>query len=480
MRSAIASITALMLSVLILLTGSGLQSTLIPLAAAKLGFDTIYVGLIGSSYFLGMSLGCLIAPRFIRRTGHIRAFGAVTAVTTAAAILYALVVDPIAWNLLRCLTGFCYAAAYAVIESWLNDKSDNSIRGQILAFYNLVTFAGMAFGQQFLGLFPTTGFELFAVSAILISLAALPVALTASASPPIPESPEIRVRWLIRLSPVAAAGVLSVGLANGAFWTLGPVYATAHGLGAAGVGTFVTASILGAVVALWPLGRLSDRIDRRIVILICCAAAAAAGIGLALTGESRLALFGFAFLFGAGAMPVYSLCSAHAADFATPREMVQVSTGLLLVYTVGAITGPAAVGALIRELPVGALFGFTAIVHVLMFGFTVIRLNRREAPPPEEREPFVAVPRTSPGITELDPRTVTISDLEEAAAAEAAAVEASHPEEPPAEEQEQLAAVIEEPTAERQPPTVEVESFLPEAEAAPAGHPTEDPDWASP
>ncbi|ESR22898.1 MFS transporter [Lutibaculum baratangense] len=469
MRSAIASIAALMISVLILLTGSGLQSTLIPLAAANFGFDTIFVGLIGSSYFLGMAVGCLVAPRFIRRTGHIRAFGAVTAVTTAAAVLHALVIEPITWNILRCITGFCYAAAYAIIESWLNDKSDNTIRGQILAFYNLITFAGMAAGQQFLGLYPTTGFELFAISAVLISLAALPVALTASASPPIPESPEIRVRWLLKLSPVAAAGVLTVGLANGTFWTLGPVYATALGLGAAGVGTFVTASILGAVVALWPAGRLSDRIDRRIVILLCCAAAAIAGIGLAFfAGDSRLALYGFAFLFGAGAMPIYSLCSAHAADFATPREMVQVSTGLLLVYTLGAITGPFAAGFLIRELPVGTIFVLTAVAHLAMFAFTIVRLNRREAPPPEEREPFVAVPRTSPGITELDPRAVTLSDLE----ADTVVIE---PEAAPAEP-EPIAAVIEEPPPH--PATVEVEAFLPEAQ--PEITPTEDKEWASP
>lgn len=466
MRSAIASITALMLSVLILLTGSGLQSTLIPLAAAQQGFDTIFVGLIGSSYFLGMALGCLIAPAFIRRTGHIRAFGAVTAVTTAAAILYALFVEPITWNILRLITGFCYAAAYAVIESWLNDKSDNAIRGQILAFYNVITFAGMALGQQFLGLYPTTGFELFALSAVLISLAALPVALTASASPPVPESPEIRVKWLVRLSPVAAAGVLAVGLANGAFWTLGPVFATAKGLGPAGVGTFVTASILGGVVTLWPAGRLSDRIDRRIVILMCCAVSAAAGIALSLTGDSRLALFALAFAFGAGAMPIYSLCAAHAADFATPREMVQVSTGLLLVYTVGAISGPAVVGALIRYLPEGTLFAFTAVVHVLLFGFTVIRLNRREAPPAHEREPFVAVPRTSPGITELDPRAVTESDLAEAAAELAA--------ETPSEDH--MSAVIEEPPPPPEP-TTEIETFLPAAQSWADG---EDPEWASP
>lgn len=417
MRSAIAAITALLVSVFILFVGSGLLSTLVPLAASASGFDPLAVGMIGSFYFIGMAIGCLAAPWLIRRTGHIRAFGACTALATAAAITHALIVEPITWNILRCISGFCFAALYAVIESWLNDKSDNAIRGRVLAVYNVINFAGMAVGQQFLRLFPPGGFQLFSVSALLISIAAIPVALTRSVSPPVPESPRLRLFWLVRMSPVGVAGAATVGLANGVFWTLGPVYATTKGLDPVGAGTFITASILGALLVLWPAGRLSDRTDRRFVILGCCVASALAGIGLAFAPDTQATwIFAFAFLFGAGAMPIYSIATAHTADYAAPEDMVQVATGLLLVYTIGAIVGPTSAAILMSYLPAGSIFVFTAVVHTAMAILTIVRLRQREAVPVALREPFAAMPRTSPAAVELDPRSDLTDSDDEAAA----------------------------------------------------------------
>ncbi len=406
MKSAIAAITALLLSVLILFIGSGLQSTLVPLAADASGFEPIFVGLIGSSYFVGMAVGCVASPWLIRRTGHIRAFGACTALATAAALFHALVVEPYTWNVLRLVSGFCFAALYTVIESWLNDKTENSTRGRVLAVYNVINFAGMAAGQQFLRMFPPGGFQLFSVSALLISVAAIPIAMTRSVSPPIPETPRLYLFWLMRISPVGVAGAATVGFANGIFWTLGPVYATTKGLDATGAGTFITASLVGALLALWPAGRLSDRIDRRLVIVGLCVLSTIAGVGLSLVpANAAYWLFALAFLFGAGALPIYSLASAHAADFASSEDMVQVVTGLLLVYTIGAIIGPTAGASLMTYLPAGTIFALTAGVHAGMALLTILRVRRREAVPAEERERFTAVPRTSPAIAELDPRS---------------------------------------------------------------------------
>ncbi len=411
MRSALASITALLISVFILLAGSGLQTTLVPLAANAFDFSDLSIGLIGSSYFVGMMIGCFAAPWLIRRTGHIRAFVACTALATAAAILHPLIVQPAVWNVLRCTSGICYAVLYATIESWLNDKSDNTNRGGVLAVYNVINFGGLAAGQQFLRLYAPAGFQLFSLGALMTSLAALPVALTRSKSPPVPESPRLRLRWLIALSPVGVAGAFTVGLANGAFWTIGPIYANLQGLGAGGAGDFITASVLGAVAALWPAGRISDRVDRRYVIVACCALAAAAGAGLALAPASPAwVLFALAFLFGAGAMPVYSLSSAHTADYADASDMVQVSTGLLLIYTIGAVVGPTLAAALVELTAAGALFALTAATHTSMAALTVYRLSRRAPIPPEEREPFVPVPRTSPAVAELDPRVAQADD----------------------------------------------------------------------
>lgn len=413
MRSALGSIAALLISVFILLAGSGLQATLVPLAANDYGFSDLLIGMIGSSYFIGMMIGCFTAPWLIRRTGHIRAFGACTALATGAVILQALIIEPITWDILRCTSGICFAVLYAVIESWLNDKSDNANRGSVLAFYNVINFGGMAAGQQFLRMFPPAGFQLFSLSALLISLAAIPVALTRSKSPPVPDSPHLRLRWLIRLSPVGVAGAFTVGIANGAFWTIGPVFANLKGLGAGGAGDFITASILGAVAALWPAGLISDRIDRRLVIVACCLVAAAAGAGLAVAPDNApWLMYGLAFLFGAGAMPVYSLSSAHSADYAAPSEMVEVSTGLLLVYTIGAVIGPTAAASLVEFTAAGSLFALTGIAHASMAVLTVYRLTRRAAIAPEDREHFVPVPRTSPAASELDPRVPQNDDFE--------------------------------------------------------------------
>lgn len=408
MKSAIAAITALLVSVFILFVGSGLLSTLVPLAANADGFAPIFVGLIGSSYFIGMAVGCVAAPWLIRRTGHIRAFGACTALATAAAISHALIVEPITWNILRCISGFCFAALYAVIESWLNDKSNNDVRGRVLALYNVINMAGMAAGQQFLRLFAPTGFQLFSVGALLISIAAIPIALTRSVSPPVPESPRLNLPWLIRLSPVGAAGAATVGLANGVFWSLGPVYATMKGLDAPGAGTFITASLLGALIVLWPAGRISDRTDRRYVILSCCVVSVLAGVGLALVADGAvLWILAFAFLFGAGAMPIYSLAAAHTADYADSGDMVQVATGLLLIYTIGAIIGPTSAAILMTYLPAGSIFAFTAFIHTGMAALTLLRLRRRDAVPVDLRDPFTAMPRTSPAAADLAPRPET-------------------------------------------------------------------------
>jgi len=405
MKSAFASIAALLISVFILLVGSGLQATLVPLAANEYGFADVLIGVIGSSYFAGMMIGCFTAPWLISRTGHIRAFAACTALTTGAAIFYALAVDPIVWNVLRCLTGACLAILYATIESWLNDKTDNTSRGSVLATYNVINYAGMATGQQFLRLFPPAGFQLFSVSALLISLAAIPIALTRSPSPPVPRSPRLKIRWLIALSPVSVVCALVMGMTIGSLWTLGPLFATLKGLSATDAGGFVSAAMIGAVTVLWPAGWLSDRVDRRAVIVGCCFVAALAGAGLAVSPDNaRWLLFALAFLYGASALPVYALSSAHAADHAEPGDMVQVSTGMILTFTTGAVAGPTVAATLMEFTVPGAMFVMTASLHVGLASFVLYRLTRRAPVPLDEREPFVPVPRTSPAVSELDPR----------------------------------------------------------------------------
>lgn len=414
MLTALAAVAALCLSVFLLFAGNGLMFALLPLRAELEAFDPFAIGMMGSAYFLGMMMGCFLSPILIRWAGHVRAFAACTALTTIAPLLHALAPDPVIWIAVRMVAGVCAACLFAIIESWMNEKASNEYRGQVLAIYNVITYAGLSFGQQFLRLYEPSGFQLFLLAAILVSLAAVPISLSRSSAAYVPESPRLRIMWLFRLSPVGVIACAGVGMANGSFFSFAPIFGSEIGLSSAQVGTFFSLSLVGSVLTLWPLGRLSDLMDRRIVLIGCCLAAAAAGAALfafaTRTEGAILPIYAFGFLFGAFAMPIYAIGSAHANDFAEPEELVEVSTGLLLTYTFGAMAGPAILSVLLEWTSILTLFGFIGIVHLTMAGLTFLRIAMRSAVPVDERQDFVAVPASSPAAIELSPYAAASHD----------------------------------------------------------------------
>ncbi|MFN0263012.1 MFS transporter [Tepidamorphus sp. 3E244] len=405
---------ALMFSAFLMLAGSGLLFGLLPQRAQIDGFSDGAIGLLGSAYFAGMLAGCFAVPVLIRMVGHIRVYAACAALATAMPLAQAMFPEPVAWIVLRVLTGFSFAAIYAIIESWLNERATNEIRGTVLALYNIINYGAMAFGQQFMRLYDVNGFELFALTAILISIAAVPVALTRTSAPTIPESPQLRPLWLFKISPMAFVGALFVGFANGAFWSMVPITVKTMGLGPAGVADFVSATIIGAVLALFPLGRYSDRVDRRFVMIGASVVAAISGAALMaapLLGlNSYWILMALAATFGASAMPIYAIAGAQGNDHAKPEQLVELSTGLLLIYTTGAIIGPLAAAFFIGIAGPLALFGWTAGVHAVLAGYALYRIFQRAPAKEQNREPFVATPRTTPLAVELSP---LVHDAEE-------------------------------------------------------------------
>jgi MFS family permease len=405
MRSALSPILALLLSVCLLIAGNGLLTTLLPLRGHAEGFDAPLIGLFGSTYFLGLTIGCFVAPRVISRVGHIRTFAAAAAVATATPLLHGLILNPWAWVVLRALSGVCFAALYAVIDSWLNERADNETRGQVIALYSIINFSANAAGQQILRFGDVGGQVLFSLAAILTSLAAVPLSLSKSKAPNVPRQAKLQIRWLYETSPVAAVGCLAVGFANGAFWTLAPVYAASLEGGTRTVAGFMTAAILGSAVSQWPIGRLSDRLDRRKVLLALLAIAF--GVELLLMtmglGDIRL-LYAAAFAYGACALTLYAICLAHANDLTTPGYAVEIASGLLLLFGLGAFTGPVIAATLMQAFGPSVLFGYTLAVHLALFAFVFYRITRRAPTAPDLREPFLDVPRTSPALFELDPR----------------------------------------------------------------------------
>ena len=397
---------ALLLSTAILFAGSGLLNIFLPLRAEIEAFSTFEIGLLGAVYFAGFILGCLNVPRFVRRVGYIRTFASLSSVAATAALAHVFIVDPIAWGFLRFVIGFGMAGLYVVIESWLNDRVRAAHRGSIMSIYTIIGLCMLMVGQFLLIFHDPSGFEPFAIVAMLFALALVPVSLTTTRNPRRPAVIRIDIPGLWRLSPVGFAGCLSVGLVNGSFWSLGPVFASRSGLDIDHLVYFVAGATLAGAIAQWPLGRLSDRIDRRLVIVGAAVCAAASGALLSIwVGPSTVVLIVLSSVFGGCALPLYALSIAHANDFADHPRFVVTAGGLLLLYGIGASLGPLIASGLMTYWGAGGLFLFTTLIHSALALFVILRIYMRSRPTSEDRTDFVAGPRTSPTLYELDPRS---------------------------------------------------------------------------
>lgn len=379
MRHALTPVAALLIGVAILLSGQGLQGTLLPVRAGIEQFSTVSIGVMGAAYFLGFTLGCLTGGDLVKRVGHVRVFLAMTALGSAAPLIHGLMLNPVAWSLLRMLAGFCFAVLYVVIESWLNERSTNENRGIVFSTYVMISLSVLAAGQMMTLLYDPSGLELFVIASVLVSLGAVPVALSPSPSPEQPSNVELNLKRLYQISPAGAAGCLATGLANGAFWSLAPVFTAEISNETSLAAWFMTSAVIGGALSQWPLGHVSDRMGRRKVIL------AAALFGITIATVVVLSGVGLDFMsvnllgagWGAVAFPLYAISVAHANDYAKPDEYVMVSSGLLLMYGIGAIIGPFIASMLMAAVGAVGLYGFTAAVHAILAIFIVHRMLRR-------------------------------------------------------------------------------------------------------
>ena len=415
-RSTFAPIAALLLGTGILLLGNGLLGTFLPLRANIEAFPGPAIGIMGSGYFTGFAAACVLVPFAVRRVGHIRAFAALAALASSAPLLHLMLLSPLPWMVLRLATGFCMAGLYMVIESWLNERATNANRGLVLSVYTVVNLTALTGGQLLLILFDPSTFQLFCLGSVLVSLAALPVALTTAVQPAPIATVRLRVGRLYRISPVGMMGCFAVGLANGPFWTLGSVYAQDVGLDARGIALFMASVIVGGALLQWPLGRLSDLGDRRRVVLVVSVLAGMTGAILVMARTGRLDWLGdvhavvlaAGFMFGAFALPLYAICVAHTNDFIESEDFTEAASGLLLAYGVGAAIGPMLASALTGRYGSGVIFGFTALIHMLFAMLVAWRMTRR--PAAEAPSEFMDTPRTSPAMLTLDPRAEPLEE----------------------------------------------------------------------
>lgn len=397
----IATLIPLLISAGILLAGNGVLGTLIAVRGTIEGFSPVLIGFTASAYFGGYVIGCLIGPNLVRRAGHIRVFAALAALAAVATLGMVMIIDPWVWLVARAATGLCFAGLSMVVESWLNEKAASGYRGRILSLYRLVDLTTVTGAQFLLPLVGAGGFEIFVLVGMLFCLALVPVSLSRQPSPSPPKGTGFDPFLVWRVSPVAAMGCLSIGLTNAAYRTLGPVYADAVDLNVEQVAIFMAAGIVGGAVAQFPLGYLSDRVGRRMVLVGCTIAAAGSGIVLTLAGSDAQLIYMGSFLFGAFALPLYSLSVAHANDHAPEGRFVELSAALILTFSLGGIFGPLIASWVVERFGGPAFFTYTSIVHVALLLFILYRITRRAAVSKDQRKPFVALLRTSPAIFNL-------------------------------------------------------------------------------
>lgn len=414
MRNQILSITAILFSTAIFIAGNGLVGTLIPVRAHLGGFSDLAIGAIGSCYFAGFVLGCFAGPRLLARVGHVRTFAIGAGIATATTLLQAMFVTEFLWALMRALFGFAAANLYMVIESWLNDRATNEYRGRIFSAYLTVNFSSLIIGQMLLTTSNPQSFALFNLAAIFYALCLIPVGLTRLPQPKPSAIPTLKPFRLYRIAPVGVAACLGVGLANSAIWTLAPVYAQGHGFAKGGPALFMSVFTLGGALVQVPLGRISDRMDRRVIIAAVCVASAALGVALAFFGgrhtfETLLLMT----LFGITALPLYGLSVAHTNDRIPREAFVETSATLLMINSLVSVLGPTLAATVTRVWGMGTLFLYTAAIHAALALFTLVRLSQRAAPALEHHERFEPLPeQASPAASELDPRSQE-PDLEE-------------------------------------------------------------------
>jgi MFS family permease len=394
-------IGALLAGVALMLLGTGLLNTLLALRGSLEGFSDHTLGLIGSAYFLGFFAGTFVAPPLIRRIGHVRAFAFFAAAAAACVLLHALFTNAAFWMLLRVATGIALVGFYTVIESWLNSQAPGTRRGQVFAVYMAVNLFALAGAQQFLHLDSPASFTLFAVAAICVMLALMPVVATRLPPPPLSDTPRLPLARLWAAAPVATAGALASGLAMGAFWGLGAVYAGRLGLDDSGVARFITVAILAGALLQWPMGRLSDSMDRRRALALIAATAAAGGLLMAALGPFGHAVLLGVVVFGGAAFAVYPVVVAHLIDHLHHDEILAGNAALLLVHGAAAALGPAVAGALMSALGAAALPLFFALMFAPAAAFAWLQARQGRDQIVDEAAHFMPMLRTSPAVLEL-------------------------------------------------------------------------------
>jgi MFS family permease len=376
----------------LLMIGAGLQGTLLGVRAGLENFGTFAIGLVMACFYVGYMAGSAAAPVLVQRVGHIRVFTALTSVASVTILIQGIFAEPALWAVMRLTSGFCFAGIYVVAESWLNDRATNRSRGTLLALYMLVIYIGLGGGQFLLNVADAREPTLFMIIAVLISLAILPMSLSVQRAPDFDVPHKIAFGDLYRISPLGVVGVMFSGAIASALFSMGPVYAQLLGFESADIATFMGVSILAAVATQVPVGKLSDRVDRRtVLIFVCIVAAVLAACGAVLGEMSKPVLFLVAAGFGGLVLTIYALSLSHINDHLEPKQIVSASATVILLNGIGATAGPLLVALLMDQFGPAAYFGAQSIMLSCLCAYALWRKGRRAPVPSAQKIPFVTV-----------------------------------------------------------------------------------------
>ena len=402
----LASLASLLFGAAVLIAGHGLLISLVPIRIGAAGFSSQIVGIVATGYYVGLLAGAWYGPALIRRVGRVRAFAGFAALFSAATLGLPLLDHPMSWMALRTLAGACAAGLFITIESWLTSASPAHWRGRVLAAYMATFYMALGGGQFLLRLGDPRGPELFSIAAMLLALGLVPVALSGITAPPIERPRALSLLGLYRVSPLAVIGAFASGIIVGAFYGLAPLFGRNLGLTPGDVGLLMAVAIYGGLVLQWPMGHLSDRFDRRSVIIGVAALLAAAAVAIAVLGDIQFVfLLGLIAVLGGAVFTLSPLCLAHAADFlGDGDDMVSLSSGLMILFSVGAVVGPLAAAEAFDLVAGRGLFLVIAGAAAAVSLYGLWRMTRRAPVGTEAQVGYVAVPRSTPAVAGLDPR----------------------------------------------------------------------------
>ncbi len=393
---------AILLGIGFMMLANGLQGTLLGLRATLEGFSTFTTGIMMSGYFIGIFIGSFLAPMLVKRVGHIRVFSALASLASISILFHGVYIDPLFWMLMRVVTGICFAGFFVVTESWLNDRASNKTRGTVLSIYMAIVTLGMGSGQFLLNLAQPQEIGLFILTSVIISFGLIPILLTAKPAPVFEASSSMPLIELYKASPLAVIGNGLTGMAHGTIFGLGAIYASATLVDVKLISWFMACFLIGSLFTLWPIGLLSDRISRRLVMAAISTISIIACILAIITPKDSILFYLVIILLGGAAMPMYSICVAYANDRLEPHQIVGASGSLVMVSGIGLSTGPIIIAFFMDIYGMEFYFWGIAVVFAIILLFTLIRIQSRAGIKVEDQSHFIATGTIGTPIAEFN------------------------------------------------------------------------------